>query len=218
MKTEKITAIHNQQQTRIESGTIDAFIDGGYRISTPNGHVAAQRAFSCIVEPMTDDVVLFSINERMQGHILAILERVQDKNTCLDFPADVAVKVNEGQLHMNARQGLQLSTQQEMNLLSEKLSVSSEKGLFHINSLTAIGSTLVSKISNIQTFAHTLETVAEHWLQKLRNSFRQVEGLDQLKTRDSLHTVDNLYSMRARQAAVLAEKDIKMDAERIHMG
>ena len=45
-----------------------------------------------------------------------------------------------------------------------------------------------------------------------------VEGVDQLKTRDSLHTIDNLYSVRSKQAAILAKKDIKMDAERIHMG
>jgi hypothetical protein len=33
-----------------------------------------------------------------------------------------------------------------------------------------------------------------------------------------IQTVKNLYSMRSRQAAILAEKDIKVDAERIHMG
>ncbi len=218
MLTKKITAIHNQEQIRVQSGTIDTLIDEGYRIATPKGHVTAQRAFSCIVEPRLNDVVLFSTDERMQGHILSILERQLDKSTCLNFPADVTVKVQKGELHMNARQGLYLSTEQDMNLLSKKLSVNAEKGLMNIKSLNAIGSTLVSKIRNVQTFAHSLETVAEHWLQKLKNSFRQVEGVDQLKTRDSLHTIDNLYSMRSKQAAILAKKDIKMDAERIHMG
>ena len=76
----------------------------------------------------------------------------------------------------------------------------------------------MSKIGQVKTIADRVETVAMHWLQKLTHSFRQVEGVDQLKTRDSIHTVENLYSMRSRQAAILAKKDIKVDAERIHMG
>lgn len=218
MYTEKIAAINGSEQLTIQSGTIDALIDEGYRITTPHGHVTAQRAFSCIIDPMLDDVVLFSTDERMQGHILSILERHQEKNTCLDFPADVTIKTSQGQMYIDASEGLNLSTEQEMNLLSDKLSISADRGLVNIRNLSAIGSTLVCKIRNIHTLVHSLETVADHWLQKLKNSFRQVEGVDQLKTRDSLHTIDNLYSMRSKQAAILAKKDIKMDAERIHMG
>ena len=167
---------------------------------------------------MLDDLVLFSTDERLRGHILSILVRHKTKGTCLDFPADVTVKAGQGQLHMNASQGLSLSTQQEMDLLAEKVSVNAEKGLLNIKILNVIGSTLVSRINNVQVFVRSLETVAEHWLQKVKNSFRQIEGVDQLKTKDSLHTIENLYSMRSKQAAILAKKDIKMDAERIHMG
>ncbi len=176
MQTDKITAIHYQDHLRIQSGRIDAINGAEFRIVTEEGHVSAKRAFSCIIEPGLHDSVLFSTDERMQGHILAILERPEDQTTRLDFPGDMTINTANGQMRLNAGAGMSLST------------------------------------------TKALETVATHWLQKLKNSLRQIDGLDQLKTRDSLHSIDNLYSMRAKQAAILAKKDIKMDAERIHMG
>jgi hypothetical protein len=218
MQTDKITAIHYQDHLRIQSGRIDAINGAEFRIVTEEGHVSAKRAFSCIIEPGLHDSVLFSTDERMQGHILAILERPEDQTTRLDFPGDMTINTANGQMRLNAGAGMSLSTTKALNLLSQDISISASTGLFSIDRLNAIGSTLVTKIGNIQTFAETLETVATHWLQKLKNSLRQIDGLDQLKTRDSLHSIDNLYSMRAKQAAILAKKDIKMDAERIHMG
>lgn len=218
MKAEKVSAINNSSQFQIQSGTIDAIDQKGYIIQAQNGHHHASRAFSCIVEPEIADTVMFSIDERLQCHILSILERPQDQKTHLDFPGDVTLNASNGQMQLNASQELNISTEKEMNLMSEEMSLISRKALFNIESLRAIGSTLVSRINNVQTFASSLETVAEHWLQKLKNSFRQVDGVDQFKARDSIHTVQNLYSMRSKQAAILAKQDIKMDAERIHMG
>ena len=128
------------------------------------------------------------------------------------------MNASNGQMQINASQGLNITTEKHMNLVSEEISLMSRKALFNIESLKAMGTTLVSRINTVQTFATSIETVAEHWLQKLKNSFRHVEGVDQFKAKDSIHTVQNLYSMRSRQAAILAKKDIKIDAERIHMG
>lgn len=218
MQAKKVAAINNANLFQIQSGAIESIDEKGYLILAQNGHHLATRAFSCIVEPQVEDRVMFSIDERMQCHILSILERPQMQNTHLDFPADVTMNAAQGHMQLNASQGLNISTERQMNLLSGDLSLVSRKALFNIESLRAIGSTLVSRINNVQTFATSIETVAEHWLQKLKNSFRQVEGVDQFKARDSIHTVQNLYSMRSRQAAILAKKDIKVDAERIHMG
>lgn len=218
MQTDKVTAIHNADQFKIQSGTIESLEDHGYIILAQDGHHHARRAFSCIVEPQADDTVLFSIDERMQCHILSILERPQAQTSHLNFPGDVTMNAQNGQMQLNASQGLNITTERHMNLVSDEISLFSSKALFKIDSLSAIGSTLMARINNVQTFATSIETVAEHWLQKLKNSFRHVEGVDQFKAKDSIHTVQNLYSMRSKQAAILAKKDIKIDAERIHMG
>lgn len=218
MQADKVTAIHSASQLQFQSGTIESINEQGYRILGQDGHFNATRAFSCIVEPMLADIVLFSIDERLQCHVLSILERPDGEATSLVFPGDVTLNAAQGQMSIYAQQGVNMISEQEINLTSEEYSLVATKALFSIDKLTAMGSILVSKINHVQTIAKSVETVADHWLQKLKNSFRQVEGVDQLKARDSIHTVNNLYSMRSKQAAILAKKDIKIDAERIHMG
>lgn len=218
MQTEKITAIHSNMQSQVLTGTIEGIDETGYRIVSEAGHFVASRAFSCVVDPQLADNILLSLGPARQCHILSIIDRPGCTDTHLAFPGNVTLSTDKGELSLNGSQGINMSSLQNINMVSVEVNLLAKKGLLSIESLRAVGSTLVSKINNIQTFAHSVETVAEHWLQKLRNSFRQVDGVDQLKTRDSIHTVQNLYSMRSSQAAILAKKDIKMDAERIHMG
>jgi hypothetical protein len=167
---------------------------------------------------MTGDRVLFSTDTDGQGHILSIVERLDSTETRLEFLGDVTLNASQGQLQLNGKQGINISSQQQINLVSEEYSLIAKKALFGVDSISAFGSKLVAKISHVQTIADTVETVADHWLQKLKNSFRLIEGVDQQRAGDVIHTVKNLYSMRSRQATILAKKDIKIDAERIHMG
>ncbi len=218
MQTEKVTAIHANESLRIQSGTVESIEQEGYRIRAPDGHCRATRAFGCLIEPRVNDEVLFTINDRFQGHILSVLERPQGDQFDLVFPGDVTLRSERGEVNLDAGQGINISSPGQINMLTEEYTLAARQGLVNVESLSAVGATLVSHIAQVQTFARSIETVARHWLQKLTNSFRQVEGVDQLRTRESLHTVENLYSMRSRQAAILAKKDIKVDAERIHMG
>jgi hypothetical protein len=219
MQTEKISTIHSDLQNQILSGTIESLDDLGYRIVSEAGHFVGSRAFSCVVEPQLADTILFiSLGSARQCHILSIIERPDSTDTHLSFPGNVSLTSQQGELSLNGSRGINMSSLQSLNVITEEVNLVAKKGLLNIDNLKAVGTRIVAKITNVQTFAHTLETVAEHWLQKLKNSFRQIEGVDQLKTKDSIHTVQNLYSMRAKQAAILAKKDIKIDAERIHMG
>lgn len=218
MQAEKITKIHTISEIQVQSGTIQCIDEQSYQILGQGGTYSATRAFSCLVEPIPGDKVLFSIGPAQQCHILSIIERLDSTQTSLSFPGEVTINAEHGQLSLNGQQGLNISSMQKITLASEEYSLIAKKALFAIDSLTAVGSTVVAKIRNVKTIADTVETVADNLLQKLKNSFRLVDGVDQKKSRDVIHTVKNLYSMRSKQAAILAKKDIKIDAERIHMG
>jgi hypothetical protein len=217
MQAENITPIQSLAEIQVQYGTIQSSNDRNYQILGHSGTCWATPAFSCLVKPMTGDRVLFSTDTDGQGHILSIVERLDSTETNLYFPGDVTLNA-QGQLHLNGQQGINMSSQQQINLVSEEYSLIAKKALFGVDSISAFGSKLVAKISHVQTIADTVETVADHCLQKLKNSFRLIEGVDQQRAGDVIHTVKNLYSMRSRQATILAKKDIKIDAERIHMG
>ncbi len=218
MQAENISPIQSPAETRVQYGTIRCRDDRGYQVLGQSGSCRAVAAFSCLVEPMAGDRVLLSTDPGGQVHILSIIERLETSDTRLEFPGDVTLSASQGQLHLNAHREMTLSSQRKITQATDEYVLVAKKALFGIDSINAVGSMLVAKIGQVRTIADTVETVAGHWLQKLKNSFRQVTGVDQLRTGDSIHTVNNLYSMRSRQAAILARKDIKMDAERIHMG
>ena len=218
MQAEKVTAIHSHYDVRIETGIVQSSQNNRFQIITQTGSIMAVKAFSCLMEPQPGDIVIFSAETGSASHILSITERPDSGDARLKFEGDLTFNVTQGQLHLNAQQGLNLSSQQDINLASEEVAVLAKKAFFGIDSVNAIGEKLVARIDNIQSFAQTLETVAEQLLQKFKNAFRVVEGIDQSRAQDVIHTAKNLYSMNSRQAAIIAKKDIKVDAERIHMG
>ena len=150
--------------------------------------------------------------------MLSIIERTCSLDTSLAFPCDVSLNAAQGQLQLNGQQGVSISSPQTISQSSKEYTLIADKALFGIDSINAVGSRLVANISNLKTYADTVETVAGNFMQTLKNSFRVIDGVDHSRAKDVIQTVKNLYSMRSRQAAILAEKDIKMDAERIHMG
>ena len=219
MQTEKITAIHADNQIQILSGMVESIDEEKHiRILGHDGHTSATMAFSCLVEPIANDVVLYSINERLECHVLSVIERPDSNTTSLAFPGDVVFKAANGKLNLHAKQNLDISSEREINMVTEEYSLMSKKALFSIDNLRTVGSTLVSNIKNVCTFSESIESVADRLVQKLKSSIRMVEGTDQTKARDVITTVKNLYTLRSRQSAILAKKDMKIDAERIHMG
>ena len=218
MLAEKVSDIHPLTETKICSATVLSIDEQGYQIAGLDGEFLAKRAFTCLVEPMAGDKILFSIDTGLDCHVLSIIERPDSVDTQLVFPGNVTMNASQGQLNLNGQQGVNISSAQSINQSAQEYNLIADKALLCIDSFNFVGSKLVAKIKNLQTYADTLETVAGNLLQKLKNSFRIIEGVDQSKCKDAIHTVDNLYSMQTKQAAILAKKDIKMDAERIHMG
>lgn len=218
MQAENIVALRVNADIQLQYGTIHSIDESGYQILTKAGKYSAIRAFSCIVEPAPGDKVMFGTDSGRHSHILSIIERPGSTDTSLAFPGNVTLNAGQGQLHLNGQQGICISSERNIKQTSEEYSVIAKQALFGIDSLTAVGSKLVSKINSIESIAGTVQTVADNLIQKLKNSFRSIDGVDQTHSRDVINSVDNLYSMRAKQAAILARKDIKIDAERIHMG
>ena len=218
MQASKITPLYGDQQIQIQSGIIESCDEQGYQISCNKHLFEATKAFSCLIEPTRKDTVLFSTDANGRCHILSIIERHSGSESSLVFPGDVTLNAARGQLNINGQQGINISSQQSINQTSAEYAIIANKALFGIDSVTAIGTKLVAKITSLQTFANSVETIADNMLQKLKNSIRLIEGVDQNRAMNVISTVKNLYSLRSKQAAIIAKKDIKVDAERIHMG
>ena len=218
MQAEKITSINRKQTSEIEYGTIQGVDEDSFVIQSQAGIFNARRAFSCVVNPEVGDKVMYSGDGTSQYFILAIIERPVQQAATLSFQGDIVIKSEQGEVSVVGQKGIQMVATESIDMLSNNVNVIAKKGLVNIDDVMFTGETATSHISRITVFAKSLDTVADRLSQKLKNSFRMIEGVDQTKAGEVLTTIKNLFSIRARQTAIIAKKDIKIDAERIHMG
>ena len=218
MQAEKITSMSRQPAIEIEYGTVHKLEAKEIVIHSQAGVITAKRAFSCVVNPEAGDKVMYSRDHKEQYYVLAIVERPLQQSARLSFQGDVAIESVQGEILITGQSGLQIASAESIALVSNQVNVIAKKGLINIDDAIVTGEKASSHISRLSVFAKSIDTVADRLSQKLKNSFRVIEGVDQTKAGDVLTTIKNLFSLRARQSAIIAKKDIKIDAERIHMG
>ena len=218
MYAEKLTAFKANESIRIEYGTVQDVSGDEYAIKTCAGVFSASCAFSCVIRPEAGDRVICSRDEYSHCCILSIIERPTGNDASVSFPGNVNINAPHGSVTIAGDQGLQLTSAKSLNMIAGDLNVAAGKGIVNVADVMAIGNQFTGNISKIRIFADTIDSVAERLSQKLRNSFRMIEGVDQTRAGEVLTTVKNLFSLRSRQSAMLAKKDMKIDAERIHMG
>lgn len=218
MHAEKILSLTGRSPVEIEYGTVQGGAKNSFVIHGEAGIFTAKRAFSCVVNPEAGDKVMYSRDEHHVCHILAIIERPTHQHATLSFPGNVSIDSPHGQVSILGQTGVQLTSADSLDMVTDQVNVIARKGLLNINDATLTGGQVTSHIASVTTIAKSIDTVAERLTQKLKHSFRIIDGVDQTKAGDVLTTIKNLFSLRSRQSAMLAKKDIKIDAQRIHMG
>jgi hypothetical protein len=217
MQPEKVTALNRSVEAGIEFGYVQEDTGRGIVVRGESSTYLATRAFSCLIAPEPGDRVMLG-RDSDSCHVIAVIERPSGKNATLSFQGDLTIDVPQGDVSIASQQQIRLASAKSVDLVSDGINVMAGKGIVNIDDALFAGRQLTSHISNVRTFAKSIETVADRLTQKLQHSFRLIQGVDQTKAGEILATVKNLFSLRSRQSAILAEKDIKIDAERIHMG
>ena len=103
-------------------------------------------------------------------------------------------------------------------LRGTELGVSARKGELRIDETEVAGRRLSGAIANVKLAMDRCETVADIVIEKARNAYRTVAELTQLKTGRMRTLVDDTYQLRSRTALLKAEKDFKVNGEKIHLG
>lgn len=218
MQAQNIISINRSPAIEIEYGTVQSSVEDKFIIQCQADIFTARRAFSCVVNPEAGDEVMFSHDSKQNYCILAIIDRPDQQCAKLSFPGDVTIESARGEVSLVGQKGLQFASPESIALRASKVNVMAARGLINIDDVTLTGEKATSHISGLTVFAKSLDTVADRVSQKLKNSFRVIEGVDQTRAGDVLTTIKNLFSLRSRQSAIIAKKDIKIDAQRIHMG
>jgi len=214
-----VSMIHNSMEnlTETEIVTVQGGSEHNFMVLSSLGVLRASVAFSCLVVPREGDRVLLSRCNN-ENHILAIIERPDVSDMAISFPGNVAMQAKSGSISMVAQHKLSLTSAKQTQITSTELAINTMKTNVLSQELLVKGDKVTSEWRQINVIAKVFHFLTDTLTQHIKNSFKVVEGVDQLKSLNYMQTVDKTLSIRSRDAVITARKDIKIDGERIHMG
>lgn len=214
----KIIPMYNQPD---ECGLVRATVKGvsneSVMIDTGKGVVNARTAFSCLVAPENGDSVLVNYVEN-DYYILSVLERQEEQDMTLKFPADVKMQAMSGGIDMASNKDINLMTSAETNMMSGNLRFTSGNMDVTTGKLTTRTNDIESHSKTVRLYTHALDTVAKQMSQKTDILVRWVENVETLNIGNLIQRVRKNYTSHSDQAVITAQKDMRLDGERIHMG
>lgn len=200
-----------------ETATVQGGFGTEFMVHSGNGVVRASVAFSCLVTPEPGDVVLLSCHGG-QNHILSILQRPEQQDMTLAFPANVKMQAKAGNVELTSVNKLALTGAEQTQITSSELDVKAMNTQIYSEQMSVVGDKASSQWREVNSIVGAFSLIAERVTQKLKNSFKMVEGVDQQTSQNLLQTIGKTLSIRSRDAVITARKDVKIDGERIHMG
>lgn len=187
-----------------------------YVVSTAQGEVSARLAASCLLLPCVGDVCSVAINEQGEGWVLAILVQANPSQGVLSHSGALSIEA-QGVLHLTG-QRLISEAKAEMHFSAPEMSVHSEHMSMQAQAVTVNTekAQVVAKV--LSMVADKVEHVAALWMQRLGESFRIIKGHDEKQSGSSRQIVEKEAVMHAKNVISSAEKQMIMEAEKIHLG
>jgi hypothetical protein len=176
----------------------------------------AQVAISCLLSPELNDLVLFSVDSD-SSYILSILERHSQQRE-LSFPNDVNIRSEKGDITLSSPQQLGLYSAKQAQINSPELNITTNKTNMVSDSLNASINDSVLHLKLVQLFGDRFSVLIEQMQQKINHLTRSIKGTEISHIGNLIQNIRQTYNSRSDHAVITAQKDVRIDGERIHMG
>lgn len=217
MKPNVINIPVQQLDCRQFSAIVMANSDNNILIDCELGVVKAQVAFSCLVVPQVGDTVL--VNESAKDlHILSILQRPEQQDMTLNYPASVKMTAAKGQFNISSSESINLVSASNTQISAPQIVMNSSNMALNTGKLMAKIQHLESHSKTLKIYTGMLSMVAQQISQKTDVMMRWVESVETLNIGNLIQKIRHNYTTHSDQAVITARKDMRIDGERIHMG
>lgn len=218
LKHAKVVPLIEQTQVAVQNASIVSISGKDAVIRISGITYKARVAFSCIIQPIPDDLVMCTKNETGEYYILGIIERPGAQNMTLSFPADATMISEDGALSMFSGKSITLASAGGLNCISEKVVHKSREAVVDYDELIARGTNLQASFKSVLLVSRVINTIARQIVERAKNYIRRTEDFDQVNAGQMTRKADGLYSMNSKHTVMISKKDTKIDGERIHMG
>ena len=162
---------------------------------------AAQRAFSCLVEPEPGDLVLVGRAEG-ETYVLAVLARRGAAPMRVAMPDGASIAADGGRLRIAAG----------------TLQMEAEATALATRGLDVDAGRADVRLGRVGVLAEAIETIAQRVVARFRRSYRFVEESEQVRARDIDQRASGHMHIRGDATTVQGTALVKLQADQIHLG
>ena len=219
LKFDSINSMDNSpsiEKAMIKNGRVISIMSDHILIEIAGKAHKAQKAFSCFIEPVPDDIVICSRDETQMLFILGVLKRQDNRAVTFSYPAETLMVSKDGRLDLRSKQSLSLASH-DLSLFSQNVVHKSRQATVALDEITATGVTLQASYKTVKFIGEMLYTMAKQAIAMFQGYIRNTENTDQIKAGQINRRTDGMYSMDSKYTIMVSEKDTKIDGERIHM-
>jgi len=201
----------------VESESADA---ADLQLVDRDGHVfIARKAFSCVIEPVPGDQVLWGFVEDLSGRqawILAVLSR---------HTADAAVMKFDRPLQMNSLEkislisakGIESLTDGSLNFVGKALKVIATQAEGHTDESVWSSRRMVSNFKQLSVVSETCTSVFQTLIQRMDSYMRRVDGVEDVQAGSLHQAVDGTVTIYSKDTLLTSENQVKINAEVVHL-
>lgn len=157
----------------------------------------AKLAYSCAIEPLASDKVLFYRTPDQIIYVIAILERTELKPALMKFPHGIQIEAPSLQQMTYDWKVESINT----NILTENANIQSDQTQFFGKSIKLVSSTIL--------------TIAEMLTQKLKLYFRDTEKQDRVEAQELVRSAKREYQLTAGYGSISVKHHLTVDGEQV---
>jgi hypothetical protein len=178
-------------------------------LQTHSGVETARRAISCLVNPEPGDLVLICRSQRVL-HVLSVLERQGSERAEVTLGFSGPVKLSSpDQVTIRSLSAHWIN--RETSVTTEQLSVAA-------TNVKALTENVTLHSSALRMISRSMDVVSDRISRHTRTLVSMVRGQEVRQANQLSEQVINSHLQQSRQTVIDAKKDLRMNAERIHMG
>ena len=187
-----------------------------WRLHHDDALLTAQRAAGCLLAPAVGDRVLAAA-DASGTWILCVLERDPSRPALIDAPGDVHIQSN-GQVKLDARSGMNLSSRGELAMNADLVRVNSSRLEAITGHLNWLAERVTARVGLTRFIGQAMESLFDRVSSHCRISMRQVDQLDQLSAGRIDRRASGDISMQSENLVAGARNLAKVDGKQIHIG
>lgn len=179
--------------------------------------VRAQRATSCLVEPIAGDRLLVAHAPSGEAFVLAVLDRPSGGPATVSARDGLEVRT-DGKLTLRGGEGVDVVSSAPVRVLTSMFRLGARAGEITFETLAAAAGEAGVDLGKAKVVARTLDSVMERLTERIGSAYRRVEEIDQVRARQIDHAAAEHAQVHGRTTIVSAEQLVKLNGEQIHVG